>query len=80
MIKIVFRSFYSSYIEPIIKNRIMIEYVYIVWNVLAITYKDYYIEESITYVRMANICNNGLICYWADTAAFSRLLSFLCRN
>ena len=25
---------------------------------------------------MANICNNGLICYWAGTAAF-RCASFL---
>ena len=26
---------------------------------------------------MANICNNGLICYWAGTAAFRQNVSFL---
>lgn len=32
--------------------------------------------------RMANICNNGLICYWAGTAAFRKNIdhSFLYLN
>lgn len=50
----------------------MIKTVYIVWSVLAIFLyiRDYYMIFLL--YRMANICNNGLICYWAGTAAFRK--------